>query len=674
MLDKNLYKKLLSDPKFIPFNNHFDYTHIQGFIKDNKEKFTDIKLVEKALSTVFFNQHYQDLRSNIEEKIKMISLSKNELIELFIILANRDTYLVKDIAEKYIEGKTDYNVNDLINLKVPSVFSELGDLHLQGALEAKHDGLNMILNYLSNKKFDIVYKKSDLSLDALTSCNQIFAYSNFYSVIKYAYDSAIWGDFYINVDTDSSGSVLKIKSNNPEFSILERVGEERLDMNLVSSKFAIKSNYDEKGGFHNTVMQSMRSKRKPKRLKKIEIIKSKLTFNLADGYDNDAISNEMMIFAELATYYNFLGNETLPKISNVTLYDIITVFAEIQSLIAKVYKFKKEESNDFIKTVDLYRISISKAALIEYLIRKITFTKHQIISILDLFVHVDGAFNIYEQPLISLGDNLLPIFLPTIAPNSLRLIDYWLEKGGFDLDSRGKLFEIHIKKTIKQEILKKRFFINIPQNCLFKSKENGQEEIDLIIELKTIIIISEIKCIKFPFEPRDFHNMFNRLKSGGSQIQRKAKFISDNIIEFKEFFVDSSKKIIPLLITNFPIYSGITIDDVPIIDYYLLEHYIIYGYLNKSLVGFDGVKLHKSPNPESIIYYKNEDQFSNYLPSFLKDPIPVREKKSKVILIEKQLTPPGFNPKIIMDFTSIKDSERINYSQHRTNPDCATTV
>lgn len=662
MLDKTLHKKLLSDPKFIPFNKQFDYSYIQGFIKDNKENFSDIKLVTKALSTIFFNQHYQEIRSNIEEKLKLISLCKNELTELFIILANRDTYLVKDIATSYLKGKKEYNINDMMNLRVPSVFSELGDFNLQGVLEAKHDGLNMILNYLSKNETETFNTKHELTIDALTYCNQIFAYSNFYSVIKFAYDSAIWGDYYIDIETDDSSSILKIKSNNLEFLILERVGEERLDMNLVSSKFAIKSQYAEKGGFHNIVIQSMQSKRKPKRLKQIEITNSKLTIKIADGYDNEAISSEMMLFAEIATYYNFLENEKLPHLSDVTLHDIITIFTEIQTLISKVYSLKKEESEDHLKTVDLYRCYLSKADLLDYLFRKLKYEKHQIRAVLNLFVHVDGVFNIYEQPLISIGENLLPIILPTIAPNSLRLIDYWLEKGGFDLDSRGKLFEKYIKGTIKLELTKKRYFVNIPQNCLFKTITNGQEEIDLIIELKTIIIISEVKCIKFPLEPRDFHNMFNRLRDGAFQIKRKAKFVLDNISEFKDVLIDTSKKIIPLLITNFPIYSGVSINDVPIIDYYLLEHYIIYGYFNKSLVGFDGHKLLKSSDKESIIYYKNEDEFSKYLPSFLKDPIPVKEKKGKVITIEKQLTPPGFNPKIVMEYTSVKNSEIINYA------------
>ena len=153
--------------------------------------------------------------------------------------------------------------------------------------------------------------------------------------------------------------------------------------------------------------------------------------------------------------------------------------------------------------------------------------------------------------------------------------------------------------------------------------------------------------------------MYKRLLDGAIQAKRKTKFIKDNISEFKEVFINSSKEIISLVITNFPIYSGSIIENIPVIDFSLLENYFLSGSLNKSPIGFDGKKLYKNDNPVSIIYYTDDDQFSNNLRSFILDPIPVRELKPKVYLSEKQLSLPEAHPKIVMDYAMIKDSEII---------------
>jgi hypothetical protein len=657
MQDKILLKKLFSDPRFIPFNDKFDYNHIQTYIKENKDSFSDINLVIKSLSTIFFNQYYKEIKENIDNKISEVSRSKDELVETFIALLNRDTYLVKATIDKHLKGKKTFNFSDLSNLQVESDFTELGHFNLQGVIEAKHDGLNMILNQLS-KTEKIHTNINPPDNDLLEYFNHIIAYGNIFSVIKFAYDSAIWDDYYI--DIIESKSEIKIKNINQEAAIIKRVGEERLEMNIVSGRIAVKSNYSENGNFKKIISKTMMLKRKPKRIKKVEIVNNILIVRLADGFDQESISNEMMIFAELSTYYNFIKNEILPNFSGITLHDLITIFSEIQTLLNRIFILEKLETKDFFKTLNLYKITIPKTYLIDYLYNKLNYSKQQIKEVINLMIYEKGTVNIWEQSLIAQGANLLPIILPTISPNSLRLVDYWLEKGGFDLDARGKLFENHIKKEMKQEILKKGFSVNIPKNNIFLSSKKENEEIDLIIELKTIIIIAEIKCIKFPFEPRDFHNMLKRLKTAASQIKRKTKFVSENIADFTHDIIDISKKIIPLIITNYPLYSGTILDEVPVLDYFLLEHYVIYGHLNKSLVAFDGKKMIKNDNPDSIIYYKTEDQFSDFLLKFLPDPIPVKEIKPKVKILEKQLSPPGFSPKIIMEYTELKDSIKHN--------------
>lgn len=650
--NKELDKKLQSDPSFMPFNNNFNYDNILNYIKKNKNEFENLNPVTKALSTFIFNIYYKEFKENINHKVEEVNLSKEVLCEILIDLTNRDTYLVKLKSEDYLHTvKGDFHFEDLMNVNVNSDFKELGSFNLEGIIEAKHDALNTILNYLLNYQNESDNNK--LENDILSCAYQMLGHANLYSVVKFAYDTAIWENYYILYE---GGPELKIKTSDRELSIIERIGEQRLDKNILSSKILTESNYSKKGEFYNIVSKKMKSKRKLKRLKSVLKNKNYLHYKLADGIDNKSISCELMLFAELTSYYNFLGDELLPNFENLSLHDIITIFSEIQNLLNHAFDLKKDEGEDFEHTIDLYKTYILRTELQEYLFQKLYYSKKQINIVIGLLSHEEGFFNIWQKPLIRRRDIIIPIFLPAISPNSLRLLDYWLEAGGFDLESRGKIFENHIKSVIKYEINKKGYFINIPTPSVFRNLKNDYEEIDLIIELKTIIIVSEVKCIKFPFEPRDFHNMLKRLKDGATQAKRKTKFLKDNFSEFSEHFRGDTKEIIPLVITNYPIYSGLKIENTPIIDYYLLEHYIVQGAFNKTPVRYDGKTIHKSNIHDEIIYYNNEDQFSNNLKDFLIDPIPVRELRSKIVIEEKLLTPGDCSPKIIMDYTKIDNS------------------
>ena len=258
--------------------------------------------------------------------------------------------------------------------------------------------------------------------------------------------------------------------------------------------------------------------------------------------------------------------------------------------------------------------------------------------------------------MIEIENFIFPIILPLISPNTLRMLDYWLEKGGFDLDSRGLLFEEHIKNVLSNEFKSKGYEFNIPIENIFRNNNDKFEEIDLIVELKKITLLAEVKCIKHPFYPRDYYNMHSRLSEGVEHINRKAKFLKDNIDFFKnnDFL---SKPIVKLVITNYPIFSGYEIDRVSITDFSLLENYFISGKFGKGrMVGTkNGVEIDDTFHSE-IKYYENEDELSDNLEHFFKNPVPIAEKLKDVYIEETQISLPDANPKIIMDYVKFRQS------------------
>jgi len=655
MSETKLQKKLKSDPRFIPYNEGYDFDYVLNYLKKTVKSKNGSYIEHNALNSSFFNPYYIGLKDYFQEVTKRNNLSLNDFIELLIAFGNRDLYLVTVRLRESNKYKTEFDYDGMMNSTFQSNIPELGQINAQAGLEASHDGLNLVLN-LTSQKYD-ENGGSKYELKHLDNCARLLGFSNIYIVIKSGYDIAIWEDYatLYNKETEE----LKIKIIHKKNQYLNRIGEYRLERNIFSSKMIVLSAFQEKNAFYQHISKEANKKRKAKRLKHIKLDKNEIKYKLADGIEKETIFKELQSFASLTTYYAFIRDEILPNLNSINLYDVLVIYTEVQHLFSEAFEIKKVETATDVENFNLFKLKIKKHELIEYLLRKTKYSSNQVKQTLELFIQKEGYYNIWERPLIEIENFLFPVILPLISPNTLRMIDYWLEKGGFDLDSRGMLFEKHIKNVLSFEFKRKGYEFNIPIENTFRNNKDEFEEIDLIIELKKITLLAEVKCIKYPFDPRDYYNMHSRLLEGAEQINRKAQFLINNIDYFKNnSFL--SKPIVKLVITNYPIFSGYEIDGVSITDFSLLENYFINGRFGKGrMVGTKKeVEIDDTFHSE-IKYYQNEDELSDNLEKFFKNPIPITEKLKDVYIEETQISLPEANPKIIMDYVKFKQSNEI---------------
>jgi hypothetical protein len=655
MSETKLQKKLKSDPRFIPYNEKYDFDYVLNYLKKTVKSKNGSYIEHNALNSTFFNPYFIGLKDYFKEVTKRNNLSSKDFLELIITFGNRDLYLVTVRLRESNKDKTEFDYDGMMNSTFQSNIPELGQINAQAGLEASHDGLNMVLNMtLQNYEEN---NNSNYELKHLDNCAKLLGFSNIYIVIKSGYDIAIWEDYAIRYNKEKEE--LKIKILNEKNQFLNRIGEYRLERNIFSSKIIVLSAFQEKNAFYKHISIEANKKRKAKRLKSVKLVESEIKYKLADGIEKESVFKELQSFATLTSYYAFIRNELLPNISNINLYDVLVIFTEVQHLFSKAFDISKVETATDVKNFNLFKLKIKKQDLINYIVLKTKYSIIQVRQTIELFIHKEGFYNIWERPIIEIGNFLIPVILPLLNPNSLRMLDYWLEKGGFDLDSRGLLFEKHIKKVLSFELKRKGFEVNIPTENIFRNENDEFEEIDLIVELKNVTLIAEVKCIKYPFDPRDYYNMHSRLSEGAEQINRKTHFLNENKKHFKnESFL--SKPIVKLVITNYPIFSGYIIDRVSITDFSLLENYFINGALGKGrMVGTKkGVEIDDSFHSE-IKYYSNEDEFSDNLENFFKNPVPITEKLKDVYIEETQMSLPNANPKIIMDYVKFKQSNKI---------------
>lgn len=655
MSDTKLQKKLKSDPRFIPYNENYDFDYVLEYLKKTVNSKNGSFLEHNALNSSFFNPYFLSIKEYYNQIIAKNNLSSETFLELIVTFANRDLYLITARLRESYKDRKEVDYDGMMNSTFQSNIPELGAINAQAGLEASHDGLNMVLNMAHQN--NIESKNTIYELEHLDNCSKLLGFSNIYIVIKSAYDIAIWEDYAIRYN--KTKNELKIKILKEENQFLNRIGEYRLERNIFSSKIMVLSAFQEKNTFYEHISKEANKKRKAKRLKSVKIFENEIKYKLADGIEKESVLSELQSFAGLTSYYAFIRNEILPNLKNINLYDVLVVFTEVQHLFSRAFEINKLETATDVDNFNIFKLKIKKLDLINYIFLKTNYSRNQVKEMIELFIQKEGYYNIWERPIIENGNYLIPVMLPLLSPNSLRLLDYWLEKGGFDLDTRGLLFEKYIKNVLSNTLIRKGYQINIPAENIFRNKDDEFEEIDLILELKNVTLIAEVKCIKYPFDPRDYHNMYSRLSEGAEQINRKTKFLSDNKTHFKnESFM--SKPLVRLVITNYPIFSGYIIEGVSITDFSLIENYFINGALGKGrMVGTKkGVEFDDSFHSE-IKYYHNENELSDNLENFFKNPIPISEKIKDIYLEETQISLPGATPKIIMDYVKFRDTNEI---------------
>ncbi len=240
------------------------------------------------------------------------------------------------------------------------------------------------------------------------------------------------------------------------------------------------------------------------------------------------------------------------------------------------------------------------------------------------------------------------------------LIDEILESGGFNLDLRGIYFEKFISNDLEMSLIEKGFTYKIHSSIKLK-KSREKEEVDLIVELKDVVLIAEIKCIKFSLTGRDYANAYKTLKKAANQITRKSSYIRKHNGSFDNLEINLNKKIIIAVINQYPLFTGTKIDDVPILDYPVIESYFKSGEFSQKKSTTEGIK-----TISEMKYYDDENTFNANLGDYLNSPVPLRSLLSHVKFTEDEITPADSIPSIFTINTYIdRDYEIANYGISR---------
>lgn len=613
--------------------------------KYNPEKLYDVKNKiniavpctledEKAINDFieisnYIHKLYKKLYNVLKDNFKYMNLGAKEIAAYIIAGLNREYKVIWDKRSenlKQLKNGESFLFSDMMNFKIESAVKEVGMIEARGALESMSDAVNLILNYLryfiDTDMSSCYYNPKEFAARLIHSIQQ----SQQTIVLKQAYDDILYNGGFIEIDKEKKEVIFKyenyynlklLKAGNLMFMErrVQMLGDS-LDNNRKSRLLKYVTNY---------------------RLKK-PIIKDgviKLSFGQGDPKDHKAIVEDMQ--NAIDAFYEFLdGSTILPKISNCTMDEIVSIWSALKYI--SLYVIQNVNYNITLITKEDFSIvpsKIKKEDLILYISKLTGIKNSKVKSGLCVFEASWTRYNdIWSSMLYTVNEFYLLPFYPILFSSPYYVIDKILERGGVSLDERGKQFEkyIYSKLTDKET--------SYPIKCMPPETygiKGNKEEIDVLISMKNIIVVGDAKCIHYSMEPRNYYNAWERLKEGCEQVLRKLDFINNN----PEYFInieDITKKIlVPVVITNYPTYTGFEYKGV-----YIIDSISFLAYIKSGIMTFRSMQMDSNQIFRINMFYSSEDEYSDNFNNYLyKNPL--KQEFIKKISITDQHLLPSFN-------------------------------
>lgn len=587
---------LITAPKGVnchPFSPKYDVNDVIGVMKSIAENGKVSKYVAEHMKVARgLNVNYQNYYKLMDKLFAESGCDALELEEFVVAMANLSYLNVRNLSLAAMDNiaKESCNFVDLTTIQIDTSDGE--KIHAKEHMEAVIDGVGFVLRYLryfEKKEFE----EASVHPRAFTVIlDMILQNSSIMSVLKGAHDSVLYCNGYIK---DTGHSILFDKLDY-QHEKLVYAGQL-----MLQNRFAeVLSKWENKVSRFDKYW-------KDTRIDSVTIADGECTVNLAKGKSKEILLRSKFMDAAIVSNYEFLQDITLPKAGNIMIEEVLAVWNVLVyitvsmdvSFDPKAYIYTKKDMG-FVPR------KFKKTHLIDSICKLCTIEREKIETALSLFCNDRNKYSyIWSSPLIEVRDFV--VFVAHAIPNAqlYNLIDSIIERGGISLDVRGKMFEQYLHKEINN-CNKMGHSVLMPSQQKFKG-----EEIDVLISLKNLVIVADAKCIRHPMEPVNDHDAWKTLSHGAEQARKKMKYVIEHPDEFIPLIGDySKKKIIPIVVTNYPNYTACDADGAFIID----SHSLI-AYLR---TGSYGLRLMNSNNPVTqSFYYHNEDEmsanFSDYI-------------------------------------------------------------
>lgn len=613
---------------------------IEQWLKDYKENFF-LEDAQIFLAGLIFSIALDEIRDELKKLYEEDNpfSSYEELIKFYFSLSNRDKNLLLTQMKEKNSSSTSSQIHTTFNnnpLKNELTANDISTMCVDGLSKALHNCI------LKREKSDQL-KISDNPLSKIEFAKKEGYLSQIYETIENYWHLIVLNDYRFFNEKIEDDTLYIVEEPNSEYEQILLISSER--RMRISTQISLISASDPHIGNH--IKKSFKYIKSNKAFKIIEskdiedeILYSYISLKSQEVYLSDYIPKEF-----LEKEYN--GNE-------FSILDILKVFEQLSLLSIQYLKDQTdvdiEVSDNGINNLLKFCHILKKVKITKSMVQVTGFKYKKVEKILDFLQYKGTNKNdFWCNPLYSISASEFILLSSAIdSPILLRTIEHWLVQLNIPLDMKG----IHYEKNIITEfnkILNENHEITNFDNAITKKIKLGgkTEEIDFLSRIGNKILIGEAKCIVVSDFPNSEYRTFETLQGASSQVNRKKKFIEENLQElfekFKWKFVNKENyELVGFVLNSNKTFVGLNIDGVSIIDENILFNYfksnispLATAQGNEHLAWFVLYENFEEMSNNFSKYIHNPPQIIIHKDSFKRDYIytpTLKEESSKIVL------------------------------------------
>lgn len=635
-----------------PFNKKYNpkaFNVHKEEVKDGSFNPTDELRIETFIfATTILHECWLQSNKSVEELYKRLDARGYDIAASLIGFLNHNSIVALrkyrgNVSRNVPKGS--YDIADMGKYKLEATDPSLGMVPADAALEGTTDSVSYLLDYM-RYDMDTFFTSDAINKDEYSTAIRDATTSVSYLIsLKQVYDNMLYDEGYCEYDIESKR--LTFKSLNDRGQCMQHAGKI-----VMQSKI-----------FHDQT----RNPNKPvdffsylgnKRIKRYTIVDGVVKLEFGSGRAEAYEMHFRQMQATIDAYYEYIDFADLPDYKNINLKDILAVrvtLAYIAGYLCENYKFgigtiyTQEEMNEL-------PVRFNKQELVDYIDRLCTVGRKLIRQILPMFVYnsaIDKSQHndIWIRPIQETPTDYLMAFFPMEQAMTYHIIDSILESGGYDMKKRGTNLEQYIYKQINNN--KQKFPVTI-----LPARKYGamKEEIDVIVGLKDVVVVADAKCIKYPMEAQGYHDNWQEVLMGGcEQVLRKKEYVKNNPEVFIQLGDYSRKAFCPLVITNFPIFTGYEYKGVYVIDAHSFIEYINHGAVLSRVVSTMG----NMPFAMSRIYKTEMEMSANLFDYVMRNPLKEHYMK-RIAMTEHKICELAAGIKVYNTLPEFQNDPRFN--------------
>ena len=330
----------------------------------------------------------------------------------------------------------------------------------------------------------------------------------------------------------------------------------------------------------------------------------------------------------LMTYHPHLAKMGLSYFQGLNLSDLASVYAVLLAL----FKTYAETAGDKDEADDTSSCPawVDRDELLDGLTACTGLPTVAVAKLVDCLVAEKPALYFWKAPFYQLGNRLyfaLPCF---VIPNHDLYYDSWIAKEELSADFRNRAFRDFVVQSLKDgEAAKFSFGLLEDEQWI----NDPPLRYSIVCRLQSHVLLLEIITFDQPVEYPEHSAVLDILSEAVNRAKAARGFIGEQYANLM-----GERAVLAAVLSAYPTYSGLTMNDVPIIDENLLLNYLFSGEISKNSVHFDNA----IAAPRAIAsyrYYENEVQFNDNLARFLASPPPVRFILDNLTMIDRSFAP-----------------------------------